>query len=344
MNSPLFRKNLLPLALLLAASVFLLLPEAGLSSGEIPLNKGAVLQITDFDDSSTAGPDPSLFSRKYSGAAKSDPSLKTLRAMAKASPGSKASYQAWMATLFTIQKGHNGSSRGKARITLYGLSYDGVVITPRAAAGKSQLKMTVSSAADRTGTELILLTASGNGASPKIYQKDRTEGSVEIQVAAGDTFVVALELVVSAGTGTQDFPAEVDFYSKENKVRFEGVRVEILNTETPLPIVTPLPDQVFLYDNPRCLNLSLSSCLIVNKGEQIEDLSRVPLTEGLPDTWNDRINCLKMGANVNRVIVYQHPGFKGRSRTYTRTGPNPGGVWSLQGSGWDRTVSSIVVE
>jgi len=151
MNSPLFRKNLLPLALLLAASVCLLLPAAGLSSGEIPLNKGAVLQITDFGDSSTAGPDPSLFSRKYSGAAKSDPSLKTLRAMAKASPEAKASYWARMGIRFSILKGKDGSIYGKARISLYGLSFYGAVITPQAAAGKASLKMTVSNAEKNTG-------------------------------------------------------------------------------------------------------------------------------------------------------------------------------------------------
>jgi len=99
-----------------------------------------------------------------------------------------------------------------------------------------------------------------------------------------------------------------------------------------------------VYDNARCLNLTPASCLTLNKGEQVDDLSQRTLSQDLPDTWNDRIACLRIGANVNRVTVYQHPNFKGKSRSFTRTASNPKGVWSLQGCGWDKNVSSIFVE
>ncbi|WP_139198240.1 hypothetical protein [Syntrophus gentianae] len=300
--------------------------------------------MTDIDDAGTESPKPSLLNLRYSGSAESDPAHKTLRAMAKASPDSKASYLARMATRFSLQKGTDGSTYGKARITLYGLSYFGSVNTSRAAAGKAILKMTVSSTTNKTRTELTLLTASGNEGSPKIYSKDKTDGSVDFSVAAGDTITVELEFAVSAGTGFQDRPAEVDFFSGEKKVRFEGVRVEILETDPPLPIATPLPEQVFFYDNARCLNRTPTSCLILNKGEQVDDLAERSVSEDLPDTWNDRISCLKIGAKINQVIVYQYPDFKGKSRTFTRTNSNPLGVWSLSGGGWDKSVSSIIVE
>jgi hypothetical protein len=338
------KKYILILSFMIAGSALLLLPARGLCSGTLLLNRGAMVTVTDVDETSTGGPESSPLNHKYSGAAECDSSRKTLRAMAKASQDSKASYWARMGTRFSIQKGNDGSNYGKARIALYGLSFYGAVMTPRTAAGKAALKMTVSSAINKTRTELTLLIASGNGASPKIYQKDKTGGSVEVRVAAGDTMTVELELVVAAGTGFQNVPAEVDFYSEGKKVTFEGVRVEILETDSPLPIATPLPEQVFFYDNTRCLNLNPTSCLTLNKSEQADDLAQKTLSQDLPDTWNDRIACLKIGANVSRVIVFQHPNFKGKSRTFTRTDSNPKGVWSLQGGGWDKNVSSIVVE
>ncbi|OPY90280.1 MAG: hypothetical protein A4E72_00727 [Syntrophus sp. PtaU1.Bin208] len=327
-----------------AALILLVLPVQGLCSGTVLLNKGVAVTLTDIDDASTEGPKPSLLNLRYSGSAESDPTRKTLRAMVKASPDSKASCQARMATRFSMQKGSDGSTYGKARITLYGLSYSGSVNTSRAAAGKATLKMTVSSSTNKTRTESILLTASGNEGSPKIYQKDKTGGSLDFSVAAGDTITVELELAVSAGTGFQDLPAEVDFFTGEKKVRFEGVQVEILETDPPLPISTPLPEQVFFYDNARCLNRTPTSCLVLSKGEQVDDLAERSVSEDLPDTWNDRISCLKIGAKITQVIVYQYPDFKGKSRTFSRTNSNPLGVWSLSGGGWDKSISSIVVE
>jgi len=344
MNQFFFKRYPLIRWLILAASLLFLLPAEGLCSGTVSLNKGAVVLLTEVEDGDTGGPESSLLNFKHSGAVQSDRPHKILRAMAKASRDSQASYWARMGTRFSILKGKDGSIYGKARISLYGLSFYGAVITPQAAAGKASLKMTVSNAEKNTRTESILLTASGNGASPKIYQKDKTGGSVDLAVAAGDTITVELELAVSAGNGFQKVPAEVDFYSEGKKVTFEGVRVEILETDSPLPFATPLPEQVFLYDNARCLNRNAGSCLTLNKGEQVDDLSQRSVPQDQPDTWNDRIACLKIGANVNQVTVYQHPNFKGKSRSYTRTASNPKGVWSLQGCGWDKNVSSIVVE
>ncbi len=82
---------------------------------------------------------------------------KTLRAMAKASPDSKASYWAKLGTRFSVQKGSGGETYGRARITLYGLSYSGTVNTPKASAGKVTLKMTISSIQSKAMAELTLL-------------------------------------------------------------------------------------------------------------------------------------------------------------------------------------------
>lgn len=344
MNPSLFKRYPLIRGLMLAASLLFLLPAEGSCAGTVPLNKGAMVSLTEVDDGATGGPESSLLNFKHSGAAQSDRPHKILRATAKASRDSQASYWARMGTKISFQKGSDGSISGKARITLYGLSFKGSVATPQAAAGKALLKLTVSNAANKTRSELILLAASGSDASPRIYQKDKTNGIVEIPVTAGDSITVELELAVSAGTESKDLPAEVDFYSGDKKVSFEGLRVEILETDSPLPIATPLPEQVFFYDNARCLNLNAGSCLTLNKGEQVDDLSQRSASQDQPDTWNDRIACLKIGANVNRVTVYQHPNFKGKSRSYTRTASNPKGVWSFQGCGWDKNVSSIVVE
>jgi len=339
-----FKKYILIRMLMLAGSLLFLLPSQALCSGDIPLNKGAAATLTNIDIADKGGPESSFLNRQYSGAADSNPSGKTLRAMAKASPDSKASYWAKMGTRLSIQKGNGGETYGRARITLYGLSCNGAVNTPRASAGKATLKLYISSAHNKTRTELNLLTASGNGSEPKIFKKDKTSGSVDVHVAAGDTITVELELIASAGSGFQKIPAEVDFYTGQKKVTFEGIRVDILNTDAPLPIVAPPAKQVFFYDNNRCLSTKSNDCLTLNKGEQIDDLTQRSISQGVPDTWNDRIACLKIGPDVNRVIVYQSANFKGKSRTFTRTDSNPGGVWSLQGNGWDKDISSIVVE
>jgi len=344
MNQFFFKRYPLIRWLILAASLLFLLPAEGLCSGTVSLNKGAVVLLTEVEDGDTGGPESSLLNFKHSGAVQSDRPHKILRAMAKASRDSQASYWARMGTKISFQKGSDGSISGKARITLYGLSFKGSVIAPQTAPGKALLKLTVSNAANKTRSELIFLTASGSDASPRIFQKDKTSGSLEVPVTAGDIITVELELAVTAGTGAQDLPAEVDFYSGEKRVSFEGLRVEILETDFPLPIATPLPEQVFFYDNARCLNRNAGSCLTLNKGEQVDDLSQRSVPQDQPDTWNDRIACLKIGANVNQVTVYQHPNFKGKSRSYTRTASNPKGVWSLQGCGWDKNVSSIFVE
>jgi len=105
MNMPLLKKHLLILGFILAGSVSFLLPVQGLCSGTVPLNKGTMITVTDADDAGTGGPESSLLNLKYSGAAESDRSRKTLRARAKASPDAKASYCARMGTRFSILKG-----------------------------------------------------------------------------------------------------------------------------------------------------------------------------------------------------------------------------------------------
>jgi len=339
-----FKKYILIRMLMLAGSLLFLLPSQALCSGDIPLNKGAAATLTNIDIADKGGPESSFLNRQYSGAADSNPSGKTLRAMAKASPDSKACYWAKMGSRFSIQKGNGGETYGKARITLYGLSCNGAVNTPRVSAGKATLKMYVSGTNNKNTTELNLLTASGNGSAPKTFQKDKITGSVDVHVAAGDTITVELELIASAGTGFQKIPAEVDFYSGQKKATFEGIRVEILSTDAPIPITAPASQQVFFYDNSRCLNSKPDECLILNKGEQVDDLALRPISQAVPDTWNDRIACLKIGKDVSRVTVYQNASFKGKSRTFNRTDSNPCGVWSLHGNGWDKDISSILVE
>ena len=340
-----FKKHILVLIFMLSASFLFFLPSQARCSEAIALDKGAVTKLTDIDVADDkGGPESSFLNLQYSGAGDSNAPRKILRATAKASPESKASYWARLGTRFSIQKGKGGETYGKARITLYGLSYDRSVNTPRGSAGKATLKMYVSSTHSKTRTELNLLTASGNGSAPKIFQKEKASGSVDVHVAAGDTIAVELELVASAGTGFQKIPAEVDFYSGQKKVTFEGIRVEILNTDPLLPVTAPASKQVFFYDNSRCLNSKPADCLILNKGEQVDDLALRSISQAAPDTWNDRIACLKIGKDVSRVIVYQNSNFKGKSRTFTRTDSNPGGVWSLHGNGWDKDISSIIVE
>jgi len=344
MKTAISKERLLILMLMLAGSVLLLLPAQALCSGIIPLTRGAIVTVTDMDDASKGGPESSFLNLKYSGSTESDSKGKTLRAMAKASPNSQASHWATISTRFSVQKGNDGAKHGRARITLYGLSFSGAVNTPRSADGKATLKMIVFNAKNKTKAELNLMTASGNGVSPKIFQKDKAGGSIDFPVAADDTITVELELIAAAGNGFQNVPAEVDFYTEQKKVTFEGLRIEILDTDAPIPIAMPLPEQVFFYDNARCVARTSTDYLILNKGEQVDDLARRSTSETIPDTWNDRVACLKIGASVSRVIVYQNVDFKGKSRTYTRTRSNPNGVWSLQGNGWDKIVSSIVVE
>ncbi|OPY17178.1 MAG: hypothetical protein A4E74_01458 [Syntrophus sp. PtaB.Bin075] len=337
-------KKCIIVSLMLAGILTFLLPARALCAGSVPLNKGAIAIMTRFDESGKGSPEPSFLNLQYGGSADTNAARKTLRAMAKASPDSKASYWAKLGTRFSVQKGSGGETYGRARITLYGLSYSGTVNTPKASAGKVTLKMTISSIQSKAMAELTLLNASGNGTSPKIYEKEKADGSADIHVTAGDTILVELELVASAGSGFQKSPAEVDFYSGKKKVSFEGIRIEILDTDPPLPIATPLPGQVLFYDNPRCLNVKPESCLILNKGEQVDDLTQRSRSQDSAETWNDRIACLKIGSDVNRVTVYQNANFKGRSRSFTRTVSNPHGVWSLHGNGWDRDISSIVIE
>ncbi len=330
--------------MVLIAAFVLFSPAQAFCSGIISLNKGAALSLTDMDDTSKGGPESSFLNRKYSGSSDSNPAHKTLRAMAKASPSSKASYWAKMGPRISIQKGNGGETYGKIRITVYGISCSGAVNTPRASAGKAILKLNVVSTQKKTRSELNLLTVSGNGSTPKIFQKDNFSGSMDVQVSAGDTITAELELIVTAGSGFQNIPAEVDFYSGNNKVSFEGIRFDVVEADPPLLIAAPSPGQVFFYDNARCLSKQTDNSLVLNKGERIDDLTKRIKSQDSPDTWNDRIACIKIGPTVNRVIVYQNVNFKGKSRTFTRTNSNPGGVWSLRGNGWDKNISSIAVE
>ncbi|OPY07783.1 MAG: hypothetical protein A4E66_01978 [Syntrophus sp. PtaB.Bin001] len=344
MFTNLSKKNICSLMFMIALSVLFFLPTPAFSLGNIQINKGTVLTLTDIDDAAKGGPESSFLNRKYSGSSDSNPERKTLRAMAKSSPGSKASYWAKMGSRFSVLKGNGGETFGRIRITVYGLSCTGSVNTPRASAGKALLKFSVSNMQKNTRSELSLLTATGNGSSPKMIQKENFSGSLDVQVSAGDAITVELELIVTAGSGFQNIPAEVDFYSGKNKVSFEGMRVEVVEADPPLLIAAPAPEQVFLYDNSRCLDNKTDSSLVLKKGENVDDLAKRAKSQGSSETWNDRIACIKIGSNVNRVIVYQNVKFKGKSRVFSRTASNPNGVWSLRGNGWDKSISSISVE
>jgi hypothetical protein len=79
------------------------------------------------------------------------------------------------------------------------------------------------------------------------------------------------------------------------------------------------------------------------KGEY-RDLRELAVKGSSSSTWNDRISCITIGAGINRVIVYEHPNFEGKSREFTRPWGGPDTNWSLSGLWCNDKVSSLKVQ
>jgi hypothetical protein len=80
-----------------------------------------------------------------------------------------------------------------------------------------------------------------------------------------------------------------------------------------------------------------------------KDLRQYPQND--PDTfatipgtnWNDQISGIVIGANISKIVVYQHINYGGKSKTFTRAANNPLGAWSLAGDWWNDSISSVKI-
>jgi hypothetical protein len=314
-----------------------LLPSTALSSGSIKLNKGAMLNMSSADLSGKGG-GCQLPKLNCGGASAVDQASKTIRAKTIASLSGKGSHWAKVGSRFSVSKGDNGQTYGNARITISGISYHGTVGALGIAAGKGILRMSVSG-----GPQKDIMVAAGGGAAAKSFQNSNVSSYVEMEVKSGEAYDVNLEIVAAAGSGSLISPAEVNFYDDGKMAKYQNIRVDILSSGTPIAIGNPGNGQVFFYDNPQCQTNNPNDWLSFNVGAKISDLTKWTLL-GTNQKWNDRISCMKIGPGVNRVIVYQHINYKGKSKTFTRTNSNPAHAYSLSGDWWDNSISSFKIE
>lgn len=105
--------------------------------------------------------------------------------------------------------------------------------------------------------------------------------------------------------------------------------------------IQPAPDnRVAFYQDYQC---TTGNKIVLGPGSY-SNMTQWNTAELGSPTWNDQISCMVIGAGINKVTVYQHANYKGKSKTFTRTNNNPLGTWSLAGDWWNDSISSIKIQ
>jgi hypothetical protein len=73
------------------------------------------------------------------------------------------------------------------------------------------------------------------------------------------------------------------------------------------------------------------------------DLRNYPIGGSGGTTWNDQITCIAIGSGITKVIVYEHPDFKGRSKEFTKSWGDTLGNWNVADDWCNDRISSIKV-
>ena len=236
MRMYLFKREIVLLSVILLISAVLIFPPDAYSAGTIQLNKGAVLELQVADSATKGGGLANMPEQivSYTGSqvSSADKSSKTLSASTTSEIGR---YNSWakLQSQFTVARGNNGQTFGKARITIDGGHYKGSLEKLCLACFASvQLKMNVSDQDKSTNEEKVILSHELAMIGSKDFNSNFSK-SIEVTVIYGKTYFVDLYLETAArGVALMGY-ARADFSGDDNKVTYEKVKVEILESGMP---------------------------------------------------------------------------------------------------------------
>ena len=235
MRMDLFKRDIVLLSVILLISAVFIFPPDAYSAGTIQLNKDAVLELQVADSATKGGgseiiPEQNVVSIG-SQVSSADKSSKILRARTTAQIGR---YKCWakLQTLFTVARGINGQTFGKARITIDGGHYKGQLNKLCLACfANVQLKMNVSDQGKATDEEKVILSHELAMIEGRDFDSNFSK-SIEVTVIEGKTYFVDLYLETGA-RGVSAGASVADFGLGDYKVTYEKVKVEILESGMP---------------------------------------------------------------------------------------------------------------